>query len=174
MNPRLFDQVRLECDLPDYGLTRGQLGTIVNVHLEQHVCLGGVMSSAAYVICSACGRKANHMAYDVEFLSPDGLLCSVARVTPDQVQHLPELSVKPDPARLQRLLRQGLGNPQLLQGAGAFVGNLLATVQSLDEVRNVRNVTARVLAAKGSYAEGYKRALADVAAAFEDALTGSV
>lgn len=174
MNPRLLDSVRLKCDLPSHGLAAGTLGAILNIHIEQHVCFGGIMSSASYVICPACGRRSNHTGYDVEFRGSDGTLACVVRLGPSEVEHVPEPRSSPDPGRLQRLLEQGLHHPKTLHGAGAFVGNLLAICQSLDELRTARSIMARVPVSVGSYAAGYKDALADVVAAFEDTLTRSV
>lgn len=125
-------------------------------------------------MCSACGRKSNHTGYDVEFRSPDGALACVVRLGLEEVAHLPEPRAVPDPARLQRFLKQGLTNAKTLHGAGAFVGDLLATCQSLEELRVARSLMARVPVSEGSYAAGYKEALADVVAAFEYTLTRSV
>ena len=60
---RELDQVVLECELPDYGLARGDVGTVVLVH----------------------DRGAG---FEVEFTALDGETIAVATLSADQVREV--------------------------------------------------------------------------------------
>ena len=60
MNIELFDLVVLTCDLPEYNLNRGQVGTVVEI-------------------------LADGEAYEVEFSAPDGSTLESLGLRPDQI-----------------------------------------------------------------------------------------
>ncbi len=60
MNIELLDLVVLTCDLPEYNLNRGQVGTVVEI-------------------------LADGEAYEVEFSAPDGSTLESLGLRPDQI-----------------------------------------------------------------------------------------
>ena len=60
MNIELLDLVALTCDLPEYNLSRGQFGTVIEI-------------------------LADGEAYEVEFSAPDGRTLESLGLRPDQI-----------------------------------------------------------------------------------------